>query len=326
MKNKIITICLILIVIVCIGITQLPGIYAVPTDYSDYMGIIISKEDNIQEKLLRNTYYSFRTPDDDLSDIYWNNYNTCNPTNNNFYIAEFYNDEQYSSAIIAGCNNPYPDIQIPQDYRHNLEKFWEYIFTISEYWKVYTAVGDYYDRTLVLLKPYNYIEPEYKIECNPKQITPGETSKCTLKANYHSKIKSINFKLDIADYTISDIKAGEDFDNLKIEDNIYSLISKDTLEDSEEGKEIDIITFNIKSNSEKIIGENNIKVLDIKYEDGLAESTTKTISETVNQEKIDIKELITNPKTRNNLIIIILLFSLITISIIINKKRNNNIK
>ena len=327
MKNKlksIITFILIIIIFaLCITITQLPGIYAYPTEYADYNGLIISENDDLQQIFVDEYFYSFRTVNDSMERPYSSTATSSNPANT--FIAEFqHNNSKYGTILkINNYNNPYPNIQIPEDYRNNESLFWEYIFTISKYWKVYTNEQDFYGTPMFFLKPYNYIEPEYKIECNPTEIAPGETSTCELKVTYHSKIKSLNFKLDTDQYNISDVKSGEDFENLQVNDGLYSISSKNTLEDSEEGRTTTILSFTIKSDSDVVASSDNIKVLDLEYDDELSESPKKVATATVNQnkkEKADIKNIVNNPKTRNNIILIILLLTLIISSIIISSK------
>jgi len=318
MKNKIITICLILIVILCIGITQLPGIYAVPTDYSDFEGIVITENDKLLNQLPEGFLYTFRSKEDTLE--YTDEYtNFVSYEYLNTYIASFLGYRK--NYNINSQNNPYPDIPIPSEI--NEESFWNYIFTISKHWKVYTTSLTYYGTPTLFFKPYDYIEPEYKIECNPTEITPGETSKCELKVKYHSKIRSLNFKLDTDQYNISNVEAGDDFEDLQENDGVYSLASKSSLEDSEEGRTTTILSFLIKSDGNTVSSADNIKVVDLEYHDELSESPKKMISATVTQnkqEKADIKNIINNPKTRNNIMIIILLLTIITTSIIISNR------
>ena len=328
MKNKIITICLILIVIVCIGITQLPGIYAVPTEYSDFEGIVISKDDNLYNKLPENILFSFRGEEDDLS--YPNvDPNIICPKGSGSYGSGVVLVADYISGKkmwINDCSNgPDTDVPIPRadDYRNNPSVFWDYIFTFSKYWKVYSTEQTFYGQPILYLKPYNYIEPEYKIECNPTEIAPGETSQCELKVNYHSRIKSLNFKLDTDQYNISNVEAGEEFEDLQVSDGVYSLSSKSSLEDSEEGKTTTILSFVIKAEGNTISSADNIKVVDLEYHDELSESPKITASATVTQnkqEKTDIKNIINNPKTRNNILVIILLLTIIISSVLISNK------
>ena len=325
MKKMIVVLSLIILTVTCITIVQLPSIFAVPTDYSDFEGIVLSEDDNLHNQLPTNFCYSFRTVDDSLIRPYHDSLSSSDPVPS--FIAEIYIYTSYGNNINRGVyindyNNSYPDIEIPTDYKTNPESFWNYIFSISKYWKIYTTETSFYDTPLLYLKPYDYIEPTFNIECNPSQITPGETSRCVLKANYHSKIKSLNFKLDTDLYNISNINAGEEFENLQVNDGVYSLTSKSSLEDSSEGRTVDIISFNVSSNKDTIVSSDNIKVLNLKYVDELVESPTKALAATVNQTKknniLDLK----NPKTKNNFIIVSILLSVILLSIVISIIRN----
>ena len=328
MKNKIVTIGLILLVVVCLGITQLPGIYAKPSSYEDYNGIIISKDDNLYNEFPENIFFSFRGVEDNLS--YPNvDPNIICPKGSGSHGPGVVLVAEYAPGQFMWINDcsdgPDTDIPIPNqdEYRNNPSVFWDYIFTFSKYWKIYSTDQTFYGQPLLYLKPYNYIEPEYKIECNPTEITPGETSHCELKVNYQSKIRNINFKLDTDQYSISNVEAGEDFEDLQVSNGVYSLKSKSTLENSEEGRTITILGFTIKSDGDTVASADNIKVLDLEYEDELSESPKKTLSATVTQkkqEKTDIKNIINNPKTKNNIIVITLLLTIIISSIIISSK------
>ena len=320
MKKKIKVFSLLILVIACIGITQLPGIYAAPTDYSDYEGIVISSMDDVQAIQLTSYILSFRSEEDEC--IYCDHWGWHNNVYNalNTFVAEIY----HNSILINNQNNPYPDIPVPtDDYRSDTSIFWDYIFAVSKYWKIYTSEVTYYGEPMLFLKPYNYIEPEYKIECNPTEIAPGETSKCELKVKYHSKIRSLNFKLDTDQYNISNVEAGDDFEDLQENDGVYSLSSKSSLEDSEEGRTTTILSFVIKAEGNTVSSADNIKVVDLEYHDELSESPKITASATVTQnkqEKTDIKNIINNPKTRNNILVIILLLTIIISSVLISNR------
>ncbi len=331
MKKNIIVLSLIIAVVISITLTQIPGIYAVPTEYSDFNEIVISADDHFHNNELSGQVLVFMSKDAILQNgglfDFHNNYGRN-------FISGFvgYLANQYC-VINDQDNNPYPDIPIPektlvgeppfsQRMGYQEVDFWNYIFSISKYWKVYATNADYYGSLTLFLKPYDYIEPTFNIECNPSQISKGETSKCVLKTNYHSKIESLNFKLDTSLYNISDIKPGEEFENLQANDGVYSLTSKNTLEDSPEGRTVEIISFYVSSNNDNIASSDNIKVLDLKYVDELVESPTRVLAATVNQKNknniIDLK----NPKTKNNFIIVGILLSAILLSIIISIIKN----
>ena len=102
---------------------------------------------------------------------------------------------------------------INYDYDHcnqEAQMFWEYMFNKSKYWKIIHIDKAFYSHIYMDLEPYNYVEPTYEIDCNPKEIEVGQTSNCSLKVNYHSKINNLTFKLESEDYTIEDVTSGED--------------------------------------------------------------------------------------------------------------------
>jgi len=323
MKEKILIISSIIAIIVCISLTQLPGIYAVPIEYSDFDGIVISKDSNL---LYDNLGYhiTFRSKEDEC--IYPDHYGfheNGNFNNLNTFVGEIaYGTYHY---INTNNDNPFPNIDIPSNgsnYYYEKSVFWDYIFTISKYWKIYTSTTTYYGTPILFLKPYDYIEPTFKLECNPEQISSGETSKCSLQTTYYSKISNIKFKLDTDKYNINNVEVGEDFEDLQINENNYSLISKESITSNEEGKTITILTFTITTKESNIVDKDNIKVIDLEYKDEVTESPKKFLTATVNQSKknniIDLK----NPKTKNNFIIVSILLSVILLSIVISIIKN----
>ena len=327
MKKKLVIFSLIALIISCVALVQIPSIFAIPTNYSDFEGIVISENDNLHNQLPDNFCYSFRTVDDSMTRAYASSPTSSSPVAS--FIAEIVTFNKYGNtlkgAYINSTSNPYPNIEIPADYATNRQSFWNYIFSISKYWKIYTSETDYYGSPTLFLKPYDYKEPTFELICNPNRINPGETSTCELKVNYYSKINNLNFKLDTSYYEISNIEVGKDFDNLEINNGTYSLDSKNILDNSEEGKTTTIISFKIKSNQNDIIESNNIKIQELTYSDELSESPAKTLAATVNQSKnnniLDLK----NPKTKNNLIIVGILLSVIVISITVSIVRNKKI-
>jgi len=309
MKNRILIIfTTILILAITIYINKAPSIYALPTDYSDLKGMVISSTDSNYAQLENyNVEFDFISEDGRLEPSFG--------TPRDAYGA-IYPSAYSGSSNSYYCNNATCT---------NSEEYWNYIFSISNYWKIYDNGTMVYGVPILFLKPYNYIEPSFEFSCEPKNIMVGETSTCVLKANYHSKINGINFKLNTSDYEIITTEVGNDFENLEINDGIYSLSSKNTLEDSENGKSTTIISFMIKSNKNNITDTDNIKIKDLNYSDELSESPTKALAATVNQSKknniIDLK----NPKTKNNFIIVSILLSVILLSIVISVIRNKKV-
>ncbi len=324
MKKRIVVFSLIIVIVLCIAMVQIPGIYAIPTDYSDFEGIVLSKDANIHNQLPTNFCYTFRTVDDPMTWPYPSP-STSSSISPNF-IAELVTFNYHGMSITSGVkintsNNPYPNISIPADVNNNIDSFWNYIFAISKYWKIYSSTSNYYNSPVLFLKPYDYKEPTFEFSCNPNNIEVGQTSICELKVNYYSKIDSLDFKLNTSDYEISNIELGNDFENLEKSNDIYSISSKNTLDSSENGRTTTVLKFIIKSNKNDITDTNNIKIEDLHYRDELSESPTKALAATVNQAKknniVDLK----NPKTKNNVIAITILLTIIVISIIIVKKK-----
>ena len=202
---------------------------------------------------------------------------------------------------------------------------------ISNYWKVvkYLERSAYTQYNYALI-PYEYKEPTYELSCNPQKISIGEYSTCSLKATYYSKLKNIDFNLNIKDYEISDIKAGDDFENLKVEDNNYSLTGKNSMEESDEGNETTIITFRITSPTNKEVNaKDNIKIKNINYKDQVEEGTKNFVTATVKQEPTNNdgnSEILKNPNTGDKLLVIVLFIITITIlgicTIIYRKKKS----
>ncbi len=331
MKKFFVFLCIIFIFI-CFILLQAPGIYAAPIEYDDYDGIVISANDNFHLNELNGNYFYFMAEDDPLEYTYFSAYGWHQSGGTGPYARglvagiDYYN----STFFINTYSNPYPDVQIPdtvmidagtpnQHLEYNTSDFWNYIFTISKYWKIYaTGAREWYNEPIVFLKPYNYIEPTFDIECNPSLVSPCETSSCELKVDYHSRINSLNFKLDTGEYEISDLEAGEDFQDFQVDNGTYSLTSKDSLVDSADGKETTIMKFKVKSCASTIDTDDNIKVTDLDYSDELIESQKKALSTTVKQKR----NIIDNPKTRNNIVFMIsaVLFASIFIALLKNRK------
>lgn len=193
---------------------------------------------------------------------------------------------------------------------------------ISKYWRIIKYLGqDGYTKHNYALIPYEYKEPTYELSCNPEKISIGGYSDCALKATYYSKLRSIDFNLYINDYDISDIKAGNEFEILKVEDNNYSLMGKSSMEESDEGKETTIITFRITSQTNKEVNINdNIKIDNINYKDQVEEGTKEVVTATVKQEKKLENNNLSNPLTSNNIIYILISLAILITVISFNTK------
>ena len=325
MKRKSLIISLVLLIVIGIIFTQVPGVYAIPDDYSDYEGIIISADDDLHNQLPNDFCYSFRSSDDNLT-VPWSGWNGDgqNHYDMNTIVGYFGKGNQCKRTIVTGARSPYPDIPAPtsSELSSNPSLFWDYMFTISPYWKIYTTELKHYGNPLLFLKPYSYVEPEFYLECNPSQISANETSICTLKANYRAKLKSLSFKLDTGDYIISDVVAGAEFENLQVNGNAYSLDGKSTLVDADDGRVIDVLSFKVRSDKDVVDSTDNIKVVDLQYKDQLTESPAQAAAATVKKAKTDNS---VNPITKRNSVILLLLFVLaVPAAIGVGKKQKDN--
>ena len=203
---------------------------------------------------------------------------------------------------------------------------------ISNYWKVvkYLERSAYTQYNYALI-PYEYKEPTYELLCNPEKISIGEYSNCSLKSTYYSKLRSIDFSLSLNDYEISDIKVGDDFENLKVEDYNYSLTGKNSMEESDEGNETTIITFRITPQTDKEVNiEDNIKIKNINYKDQAEEGTKNFVTATVKQEPTNNdgnSEIFKNPNTRDKLLVIVLfIITILGICTTIYRKKKSRYK
>lgn len=180
----------------------------------------------------------------------------------------------------------------------------------SKRWKI-VSIQRWSFAPFYYMIPYEYKEPLYELSCNPEIISQGEYSNCTLKATYYTKLKNIDFNLNINDYEISDVKAGDDFEDLQVEDNKYSLRGKSSMEESSEGKETSIMTFRITSKTNKEVNlENNIKIENINYQDQVEEGSKEIVTATIKQKSLNNDnntKIFKNPNTGDKVLIIMLL-------------------
>ena len=298
---------ILIIFIMCICLIKIPNVYAEYqnkslqelTDLFD--GKVISEDDAIHNNLYDYFDYYYIRKDSDILGYSargtpgWSKYK-C--------IYELSPNQNY-------CSEDAP-------------KFWEYLFDLSKYWKIVDIEEGWYGNKGMYIEPYSYIEPTYEITCDPKEIEVGQTSNCSLKVNYYSRINSLTFKLESMDYTIENVTSGEDWENLETNNNEYSLTGKETIVDSEEGKTSTIINFSVKANNNTTINNlDNIRVTDLNYVDILFENQPKKVTTIVKQKENE--KSIFNPKTSNNLIIVGILLSVILLSIVINIIRNKKI-
>lgn len=297
---------ILIIFIMCICLIKIPNVYAEYqnkslqelTDLFD--GKVISEDDAIHNNLHDYFDYYYIRKDSNILGYSYRNSSWANRV----CIYELRGDPNY-------CEE-------------NPPKFWEYLFDLSKYWKIVEIEKNYYDGIGMYIEPYSYVEPTYEITCDPKEIEVGQTSNCSLKVNYYSRINSLTFKLESDEYTIENVTSGEDWENLETNNNEYSLTGKETIVDSEEGKTSTIINFVVKANNNTTINNlDNIRVTDLNYVDILFENQPKKVTTIVKQKENE--KSIFNPKTSNNLIIVGILLSVILLSIVINIIRNKKI-
>ena len=240
------------------------------------------------------------------------NYYTC--TNYSIVYIDYYKDssskkpldsKRYNYIYATGEDSTYTNITIDNNY--------------SEYWKLESIYYSYCSGWVSYkLVPVEYKEPTFTLDCNPTEIKPGETSICSLNMTYYNTYSKVDFKLDTSDFNISNVQINESFENLSDNEDSYSIKPLNELVESDEGTEMPIMTFEIKSEEEKGINvENNIKtIVSIHDEYGDGKEETE-ISSTVKQatppdEPID-EPIDENPKTGNTIttILLIILLSLL---------------
>ena len=177
--------------------------------------------------------------------------------------------------------------------------------------------------------PIDYKKPEFNLSCTPDNVKINENATCTIKAKILTKLNNIQFSIKAEGFKIKNIKPGDFFKDLKLENNNYSLKSKSTFSKLTELTEMTLVTFKISSSELKNIDiENNIKILNILYEDDVTKKTIGEISSTVKQLNVigPNGELLQNPNTGETsyiLLYAVLIITIITsISLVASKKNN----
>lgn len=222
---------------------------------------------------------------------------------------------QYYDSIYDYYTNSYKEVElkVSNDY--------------SEYWIIDRIING--SGLSIVFKPYTYVEPTITITCDPNKVEPNEPSICTVKVKYTTKIRNIKFSLDTGEYEISNVTPGDFFEDLKLDDNMYSLNTKSLINDGEE-VEVTVVTFKISSKEEKDIDvENNIKIQNITVTDSVGSKNTNELTATVKQESN--KEIIPtksddeinegkdlpkeNPKTGNDSYLILYAILVVSVSI-----------
>lgn len=180
----------------------------------------------------------------------------------------------------------------------------------SKYWQL-VEVSPYSSDSILIYKlvPYEYKEPEFSLSCNPVEVKPGESSVCSLNVTYYNNLENIDFGLSISDFDIYNININDSFKDVSDSDGVYSLSPLDELVESEEGTEISLITFEVKSEEEKGINlEDNIRVVNLGYSDNYSESDDGEVVEvtsTVKQVTPSDDMVGENPKTGDTLYLVL---------------------
>ena len=204
----------------------------------------------------------------------------------NYSVIVFYLDE----------NNNYVDsVSFPREHNWMTGEFAPIDVVIdndvSEYW-IFDSVMETSSLNFVF-KPYIYNEPTFDLVCNFENNNTENYYMCSFKTNYFTKIENINLSFEDSDLEITDIRAGEHFNDLNVTDGIYSLTSKSFVSNSNDGDEIDVLTFKVSYVDVSVI-ESELKVKDVNY-------STKVSNNTVDEIKAKVvKESIITPSDETN--------------------------
>lgn len=295
MNKRIISIITVFLIgIIYIGLSSTPKSYAQIDNIENMIGKVLKEGDVIQSD---NMYIAF-----------------CKEEFSSYDNWEVYAYLESDRELTIGSSTDFSMCSIDElddlACYHDHSLLWPYIMNVSKYWVITNAFIDDYGADTIYLAPYEYKEPSFELSCNPNKIVSGEYSICTLNTKYYSKLKNLNFKLDIGNYEISDVELGESFDNLQLENGVYSVSGKDDMEENAEGLETTIIKFKVSSNDDKeITNTDNIKVTNLEYTDIIDNNSVELLTDTVTKE-VD-SNTIKNPYTGNDyLALIILIISL----------------
>lgn len=315
----------ILITILSIGLFTYKSkinIFAEITDIGDMRIGSVYKNGDV---ITYNGAFNFCNIDPNASD--------CEEYNYGFYIEYLREDD----TTIRYVKNDGPYDWSTGEY-HNVQMVIQDNY--SEYWQLKKV--SYASGTYLNFSPFYYTAPEFNVECNPNKIQTSEYSLCTIKTKTKYPLESVSFNLDINDFEIIEIKAGDYFEKISVNNNVYTTKTKENINNLEE--EIILATIELKTKENKKIDiENNVKITNINYKDLLETNTISELSTTINQEKdenyvtpSDDKETnegktITpdNPKTGDNSYLILygilVLVISVTLFLIVNKKSNYNV-
>lgn len=172
----------------------------------------------------------------------------------------------------------------------------------SEYWQL-DSIEHYNSNTAAafVFIPFEYKKPSYTLTCTPDKVNYGEASVCSLNVKYYNKLEKIDFELSANEFNISNIKINESFENLSENTEKYSLSPKNELEETEEGIETTLITFEVRGIENKRINiEENIKGVNLKYSDQYDKNNEENeVIFKVEQHTPSDETNIENPKTGN---------------------------
>lgn len=176
----------------------------------------------------------------------------------------------------------------------------------TEYWKLETLILDYEDLGLKLV-PYTYKEPEFSLSCDSSNT--NKISRCQLKIKITNRFDNVKFKINSEQNEIFEVKVGDLFENLEINEGVYSLSAKPVLIETRTANEFTIITFKVKISEEKEI-QNITKITNLEYKDIANENT---INEILPPQSDDT--LIENPETGSNISLFVYSIFVISISV-----------
>ena len=157
MKKMIVVLSLIILTVTCITIVQLPSIYAIPSDYSEFEGLVISKNDSVHNQLRMSYNFAWEFIDRDAPLI--NYYHAFQDTDPDF-IAFFCYREVMGPACSINSNNRYNSIPIPSCARpgENEEAFKikAAIYSLKSNFK--TTYDSSYNQTLCFIATYAFYD------------------------------------------------------------------------------------------------------------------------------------------------------------------------
>lgn len=164
----------------------------------------------------------------------------------------------------------------------------------SEFWLIDDLYIDSTKGVLILV-PFEYMAPDFYLECSPSKITLDTYATCKVTAETYFVLSNIEFNLELDDFIIYDEVKLNDVSNLVKNDNHYSLTPKkvlpyglshhDEFTPFDNPVEIELMEFKIKTEKDQEIKiEKNIHLADLKYTDIVGESSYELLTSTVGQD------------------------------------------